>query len=65
MGCGDGSEGGAAGDGVGGARVGEFGVVQDVEVLDAELEVGFAVDGEGADDGAVPVGVSGATEGIL
>ena len=40
-------------------------MVEDVEVLDAELEVGFALDGEGADDGGIPVGVAGAAEGVL
>ena len=34
-------------------------MIEHVEVLNTEVEVGFAIDGEGADDGGVPVGESG------
>ena len=61
----DGSEAGAAAERVRDAWVVQNGVVQDVEILHAELQVGFAENRESADQGAIPDRVAGAAERIL
>src|ERR1017187_4462054 len=61
--CGrDGSEGSAAGDGIGDARVTEFSAIEHVEVFRTEVKVRLAEYGEGTNDRGVPVCVSGTAE---
>ena len=62
---GDGTEGGAAADRVGGAWVIQDGMVQHIEILCPEFQLGFTINREGACKRGIPNSEAGAAERIF